>query len=185
MPLEQAIEQYVKTGSHISIGGFTINRNPMAAVYEIIRQKIKDLHLYAHSNGTGLDELIENILDEDRLDDVVTEYSNDLGDRLTAEVLPRFRAGMRDINAVVSSAFVLGQAIIEAANHKFRPVLLTTLTTSLGMLPLWFGGGLLWEPLAIAIIFGLFFATVIILLFVPMLYRILYKVSFKDYSLSK
>ncbi|MCK5836423.1 MAG: CoA transferase subunit A [Desulfobacula sp.] len=58
MPLKQAIEQYVKNGSHISIGGFTLNRNPMAAVYEIIRQKIKDLHLYAHSNGTGLDELI-------------------------------------------------------------------------------------------------------------------------------
>jgi glutaconate CoA-transferase subunit A len=58
IPLKQAIEQYVKTGSHISIGGFTINRNPMAAVYEIIRQEIKQLHLYAHSNGTGLDELI-------------------------------------------------------------------------------------------------------------------------------
>lgn len=58
IPLKQAIEQYVKNGSHISIGGFTINRNPMAAVYEIIRQKISDLHLYAHSNGTGLDELI-------------------------------------------------------------------------------------------------------------------------------
>ncbi|WP_457551403.1 CoA transferase subunit A [Desulfobacula sp.] len=56
--LEQAIEKYVKNGSHISIGGFTINRNPMAGVYEIIRQNIKDLHLYAHSNGTGLDELI-------------------------------------------------------------------------------------------------------------------------------
>ncbi|MCP4719569.1 MAG: CoA transferase subunit A [Desulfobacteraceae bacterium] len=52
------MEQFVKTGSHISIGGFTINRNPMAAVYEIIRQKICDLHLYAHSNGTALDELI-------------------------------------------------------------------------------------------------------------------------------
>lgn len=58
MPLKLAIEQYVKNGSHISIGGFTINRNPMAAVYEIIRQKINNLHLYAHSNGTGLDELI-------------------------------------------------------------------------------------------------------------------------------
>ncbi|MBU0464274.1 MAG: CoA transferase subunit A [Proteobacteria bacterium] len=58
IPLKQAIEQYVKNGSHISIGGFTLNRNPMAAVYEIIRQNIKDLHLYAHSNGTGLDELI-------------------------------------------------------------------------------------------------------------------------------
>ncbi len=58
MPLAQAIRQYVKHGAHISIGGFTLNRNPMAAVYEIIRQGIKNLHLYAHSNGTGLDELV-------------------------------------------------------------------------------------------------------------------------------
>ena len=58
MPLREAIREYVKDGSHISIGGFTINRNPMAAVYEIIRQGIRDLHLYAHSNGQGADELI-------------------------------------------------------------------------------------------------------------------------------
>jgi glutaconate CoA-transferase, subunit A len=58
MPLREAIRAYVKDGSHISIGGFTINRNPMAAVYEIIRQGVRDLHLYAHSNGQGADELI-------------------------------------------------------------------------------------------------------------------------------
>lgn len=58
MPLAEAVARFVKTGAHISIGGFTLNRNPMAAVYEIIRQGIRDLHLYAHSNGTGLDELI-------------------------------------------------------------------------------------------------------------------------------
>lgn len=58
MPLNEAIEAYVKDGAHLSIGGFTINRNPMAAVYEIIRQKIRGLHLYAHSNGQGVDELI-------------------------------------------------------------------------------------------------------------------------------
>lgn len=56
--LKTAISTYVKPGCHLSIGGFTINRNPMAAVYEIIRQKIKGLHLYAHSNGQGVDELI-------------------------------------------------------------------------------------------------------------------------------
>ncbi|NQT72719.1 MAG: CoA transferase subunit A [Chloroflexi bacterium] len=56
--LSEAISKYVVNGSHISIGGFTINRNPMAAVYEIIRRGIKDLHLYAHSNGQGVDELI-------------------------------------------------------------------------------------------------------------------------------
>ncbi len=48
----------MRNGAHISIGGFTLNRNPMAAVYEIIRQGFRNLHLYAHSNGTGVDELI-------------------------------------------------------------------------------------------------------------------------------
>lgn len=56
--LADAIGTYVTDGCHLSIGGFTINRNPMAAVYEIIRQRIRNLHLYAHSNGQGVDELI-------------------------------------------------------------------------------------------------------------------------------
>ena len=58
MPLAEAIRRFVGDGSHVSIGGFTINRNPMAAVYEIIRQGCQGLHLYAHSNGQGVDELI-------------------------------------------------------------------------------------------------------------------------------
>jgi len=58
MPLAEAVSRFVLDGAHLSIGGFTINRNPMAAVYEIIRQKKRGLHLYAHSNGQGVDELI-------------------------------------------------------------------------------------------------------------------------------
>ena len=58
MSLSKAISRFVPDGAHIAIGGFTINRNPMAAVYEIIRQKKRDLHLYAHSNGQGVDELV-------------------------------------------------------------------------------------------------------------------------------
>ena len=58
MRLSQAIDAFIADGSHISIGGFTINRNPMAAVYEMIRQKKRGLHLYAHSNGQGVDELV-------------------------------------------------------------------------------------------------------------------------------
>jgi glutaconate CoA-transferase subunit A len=58
MSISEAVGQFVPDGAHISIGGFTINRNPMAAVYEIIRQKKRGLHLYAHSNGQGVDELI-------------------------------------------------------------------------------------------------------------------------------
>ncbi len=58
MTLDKAIGMYVTDGCHISIGGFTVSRNPMAAVFEIMRQKKKNLHCYAHSNGTGVDELI-------------------------------------------------------------------------------------------------------------------------------
>ena len=58
MDLKDAVHAYVPQGAHISIGGFTINRNPMAAVYEIIRQRKNGLHLYAHSNGQGMDELV-------------------------------------------------------------------------------------------------------------------------------
>jgi multidrug efflux pump subunit AcrB len=76
-------------------------------------------------------------------------------------------------------------AILKAANNRFRPVILTTLTTSMGMLPLWFSGDLLWEPLTLAIIFGLFFATLITLLFVPVLYRLFFKVPFKDYVFNR
>ncbi|MEQ6120008.1 efflux RND transporter permease subunit [Reichenbachiella sp. MALMAid0571] len=68
-------------------------------------------------------------------------------------------------------------AILSAAQERFRPILLTTFTTSLGLIPLWLGGGEMWEPLAIGIIFGLLFATVITLLLVPVLYRLFYKVS--------
>lgn len=56
--LYEAISEYVKCGSHITLGGATANRNPMAAVYEIIRQKRRNLHLYGHILGTGADLLI-------------------------------------------------------------------------------------------------------------------------------
>ena len=58
MTLSEAVARFVTDGSQIAIGGFTINRNPMAAVREIIRQGRRNLHLVAHSNGQGLDELV-------------------------------------------------------------------------------------------------------------------------------
>ena len=67
-------------------------------------------------------------------------------------------------------------AIVEAALQRFRPILLTTATTSFGLIPLWLGGGLLWEPMAISIIFGLLFATVLTLIFVPVMYKLLFRV---------
>jgi len=67
-------------------------------------------------------------------------------------------------------------AIVEAAIRRLRPILLTTATTLGGLLPLWFGGGPLWEGMAIAIIFGLLFATVLTLGIVPVLYALFFRV---------
>ena len=58
MTPEEAVKKFIKKGSQIALGGFTINRNPMGLVYEIIRQEIKGLHLVCHSNGQALDVLI-------------------------------------------------------------------------------------------------------------------------------
>ncbi len=48
-------------------------------------------------------------------------------------------------------------------------------------MPLWFGGGAMWEPMAIAIIFGLAFATILTLGVVPVLYSFFFQVSFKEF----
>ncbi|MGK0365997.1 MAG: multidrug efflux pump subunit AcrB [Saprospiraceae bacterium] len=69
------------------------------------------------------------------------------------------------------------EAIVAACQQRFRPILLTTFTTTLGLIPLYLGGGAMWEPLAIAIMVGLLFATVITLLFVPVLYKVLFRVK--------
>lgn len=100
---------------------------------------------------------------------IVVNNSIILIDRIEIEMLEDVGIDKRD-------------AILKAVKSRFRPVILTTLTTSLGMLPLWFSGDLLWVPLALAIIFGLLFATFITIIFVPVLYSIFYKVSFLDHN---
>ena len=70
------------------------------------------------------------------------------------------------------------QAILESSQRRLRPILLTSGTTVGGLIPLWLGGGPMWEPMAISIIFGLIFATVLTLGVVPVLYSLFYRVSF-------
>ena len=76
----------------------------------------------------------------------------------------------------------LASAIIMSAQHRLRPILLTTITTIGGLLPLYTGGGPMWEPMAIAIMFGLLFATVLTLGVVPILYTIFFRVNFKEFQ---
>lgn len=85
------------------------------------------------------------------------------------------------INSEIATGKALDEAIKKAANDRFSPILLTTLTTSCGMIPLWTGGGELWSPMAISVIFGLLFATLILLIFVPVIYKVLFKKKYTTY----
>jgi glutaconate CoA-transferase subunit A len=58
MSVEEAVKRFVKDGDQIAIGGFTVNRNPMSIVREIIRQKRKELYLVVHSHGQAMELLI-------------------------------------------------------------------------------------------------------------------------------
>ena len=76
------------------------------------------------------------------------------------------------------------KAIIEAGQKRLRPILLTTATTTGGLIPMWINGQGMWETMAITIIFGLIFSTLFTLVFVPVLYSLFYKVKFKGYQYS-
>jgi multidrug efflux pump subunit AcrB len=72
-------------------------------------------------------------------------------------------------------------AVITACLQRFRPILLATFTTVLGLLPLYLTGGEMWEGMAISIMIGLLFGTIITLIFIPTFYSVLYKVNYKSY----
>ncbi len=73
-------------------------------------------------------------------------------------------------------------AVIVACLQRFRPILLATFTTVLGLIPLYISGGEMWEGMAVSIMVGLLFGTIITLVFIPSFYSILFKVSYKDYQ---
>ena len=68
-------------------------------------------------------------------------------------------------------------AIINAAVQRSRPIMLTTATTVLGLLPLYLGGGEMWEPMALAIMGGLLVSTVLTLCVVPVIYATVFRVE--------
>jgi HAE1 family hydrophobic/amphiphilic exporter-1 len=66
-------------------------------------------------------------------------------------------------------------AIFDAATSRLRPIVMTTVTTTLGLLPLAIGigdGAEIRAPMAVTVIYGLIFATVLTLIFIPVLYSV-------------
>jgi HAE1 family hydrophobic/amphiphilic exporter-1 len=79
------------------------------------------------------------------------------------------------INQLRRSGMHKTNAIMEASRSRFRPIIMTTMTTVLGLSPLAFSSGEgaeLRSPLAITVMSGLLLATVLTLLLIPVLYSL-------------
>ncbi len=88
-----------------------------------------------------------------------------------AIVLLDFVAGLR------TKGFTIRESLIEACSSRLRPILMTTLTTVLGWVPmaLAIGGGsaAYYQGMAIAVMFGLSFCTLLTLFFIPVSYSLI------------
>ena len=80
------------------------------------------------------------------------------------------------MNLLIERGSGVFDAVIAGGRSRLRPVLMTSFTTILGMLPLAIGTGAgseTWQPMGIAVIGGLTFSTILTLFIVPALYSIL------------
>jgi hypothetical protein len=64
------------------------------------------------------DEVFEDTINGPVVDAIIADEADKLSDDLENEVLPRFELGMRDINAVMSSTFVVGRTMLDVARTK-------------------------------------------------------------------
>ena len=74
------------------------------------------------------------------------------------------------------------EAIVEGARLRLRPIMMTTLTTVMGMLPLAIGfgeGSEMLQPLAVVIVWGLSFSMLVTLVLIPAVYRMMHLLTDK------
>lgn len=88
-------------------------------------------------------------------------------------------------NLLLDRGYKMKDACLEAGASRLRPVLMTTLTTILGMLPMCFassGSAAMVQPIAIAVVGGLTSSTFVTLFFIPVLYSLVMKEKTKEKS---
>lgn len=78
-------------------------------------------------------------------------------------------------NQLLAEGLSVKEAISKAAETRFLPILMTTMTTIFGLLPLTLSGSDLWSPLGWTIIGGMISSTLLTLVIVPVLYQALTK----------
>lgn len=77
------------------------------------------------------------------------------------------------INARRLEGCSIHQACIEASGKRFRPIMLTTTTTVIGLIPLIFSGSPLFSSMAVALMSGLMVSTLLTLIIIPVVYSII------------
>ncbi|WP_352421685.1 efflux RND transporter permease subunit [Proteiniphilum sp.] len=82
---------------------------------------------------------------------------------------------MDEITLQISNGVEPIKALMDSSESRFRPVMLASLTTILGMIPLL--GDSLFGPAAVVIMGGLLVGTLITLLFIPVLYALFFKIK--------
>jgi len=73
-------------------------------------------------------------------------------------------------------------AVVFGCQSRLRPIFLTVATTLVGLLPLYFFGGPLFQPVAVVLIFGLVTDTFLALGVIPVIYALFYKIDFANYT---
>ncbi|MBS4012615.1 MAG: efflux RND transporter permease subunit [Bacteroidetes bacterium] len=79
-------------------------------------------------------------------------------------------------NLLRARGYTVVQSVVQAGRSRLRPVLMTTLTTVLAMIPMAMStgeGSEIWKPMGVAVIGGLTFSTIITMVFVPVAYALL------------
>jgi multidrug efflux pump subunit AcrB len=85
-----------------------------------------------------------------------------------------------EINLQLEQGLPLTDAIVTVCRSRLRPILLTTCTTVIGLLPLAISGGGMWSSMAFAMIFGLSFATALTLMLCPALFYLLFRRTYPE-----
>lgn len=77
----------------------------------------------------------------------------------------------------LSGDFSIKEAILESGYARIKPIILTTVTSIVALIPVALSGDPLFEPLAVTIIAGLAFSSLFTLVMIPALYLVFYRIS--------
>lgn len=80
------------------------------------------------------------------------------------------------VNRAREQGIAIKDAIIDSGTKRFRAIILTSITTFIGLVPILFEDNLqakIMIPMAVSLAFGILFATLITLILIPCLYAIL------------